>query len=126
MVIICLHSMQVISLSRLLCGSLSDMQLMEDQAEYILPITDGNITLKHYLWAVLLIIECFFFFLSLLLSQYREKLKNIFEETGNFLIFSSHFLQTKKSKRNPSSSLLLKKADFQLTLLPKLMRLVIN
>lgn len=54
--------MQVISLSRLLCGSLSDMQLMEDQAEYILPITDGNITLKHYLWAVLLIIECFFFF----------------------------------------------------------------
>jgi len=73
---------------------------MEDQAEYIIPITDINITLKHYLWNFLLIIElpvffvCFFclVFLSLLLSQYREMPKSIFEEAGKYPYFFLTFL----------------------------------
>lgn len=51
------------------------MQLMEDQAEYIIPVTDVNITLKHYLWAVLLIIELFFIFICSVVSVVKIQRK---------------------------------------------------
>lgn len=83
--------MQVISLSRLFCGFIVRNAANGGSGRvYILSITVINTTLKHYLWAVL-IFELLFF-LSPLLSQYREKLKKIFKEAGHYTYFLLTFL----------------------------------
>lgn len=106
-----MHSIQVISLSRLDCpvGSVPF---------YFIFI---KIILKHHL-----IFEFMYYIPSVVAIQCKSE--ENFEKAGHdhdFLHFFS-WKRNKKVKKNCSSTPLLKEADFQLTLLPKLMRLVIN
>lgn len=116
--------MQVISLSGQFCGFIVRNAANGGSGRvYILSITVVNITLKYYLWAVL-IIELLLFIVSVVAIQ--RKAEESLGRSWPLSLFLLTFFGKEKKVKNHSSTLLLKEADFQLTLLPKLMRLVIN